>query len=144
MIQLRNGLGISPNILLVFLSVLNLSTWLTWLALAVNEPTVRCDDPRVQYARGVCETLCVQKKLICTLFWLWCNIREHRTHHLICPFSFQADAVTGYRARKKVLYCLNILIFELDRLKYKKLFFFHAAEKTIQEPTQGSTSLYLL
>ena len=76
MIQLRNGLGISPNILLVFLSVLNLrkqlnlnlSTWLTWLALAVNEPTVRCDDPRVQYARGVCETLCVQKKLICTLF----------------------------------------------------------------------------
>ena len=103
-----------------------------------------CDDPRVQYARGICEMSCVQKKLLSPLFKLWDNINEHRTHRLICPFSFQADAVTGYRARKKVLYCLNILIFELDRLKYKKLFFFHAAEKTIQELTQGSTSLYLL
>ena len=76
-----------------------------------------------------CNTLAVSAKYHAyrrswsALFHLWDNINEHRTHRLICPFSFQVDAVTGYRARKKLLYSLHIWIFELDRLKYKNCYF---------------------
>ena len=66
----------------------------------------------------------------CILFLLKYNITEHSTstHGLICPFTCQADALSGYRARKNLFYCLNIKIFYLDRLKYKKFFFLRSME----------------